>query len=118
MALDLPVHDLVIIRDQEFLCSNLFLKMKIKELLRQQPGLQFVGTELFSGFEKSKRSLETNKPIIPHIIFSYNKPILFKEGGLYLKDNPVPQIVVPHRLEVPTKDNTLQEVYIYSISFL
>lgn len=45
------------------------------------------------------------------IISSGNKPTFFREGGLYLKDNPIPYIIKPIRLSLFDAPFWIYEIY-------
>lgn len=85
--LPIPVleHVVVIQKDMDFRCRDRVVYSKVIELLNE--GKRFVGTT----------ALQTIKDdSIPYLIISVGpEPAFFKEGGFYLKDNPLPHHITP-----------------------
>jgi hypothetical protein len=103
LMLNLPTYDNVIqLRDDTFLCSELYLDLHAKDLVRK-------GTYL-----AGKPGLGNYKVLI----YSTDKSAYFPESGLYLKDNPIPHLIEPIEIQVPTKANPLITYYVWHLYFL
>lgn len=105
--INLPVYnDLQIIKDNSFYCSDIMVLYKVRELI--QKGKKFLGWNAIK---------YNNFDSFPTIIWTTgDKATLFTEGGVYLKDNPIPHLINP--IEVPLVGMSWEKIWVYEIDFL
>ena len=87
--------------DTSYRCGHGEITSTITDFLSK--GKKYIGTITF------KRHPTDEIPTI--IVTKGHKPVLFPEGGVYLKGNPIPHIVTPQRIITVSQTYWIYEIY-------